>query len=491
MMQSKLLFLAAASLLVSQASCGQKKASVSQSEVKEYISYLASDELRGRGTGDRGNDMAAQFIAGKFQDFGLSLLPEKNDFFQKVYLTESDPPTSARLKVGNLQFHQPDDLVVISGENTDLAADWVWSSYGLDTDERKAQNEILITKFGFPDESSLQKNLMRTEEKASLIQQKGVKALVELMDVNDATWLNIAGFLEQNGTHLNENPGAKSANFIHIIVHGNEQLFKHNNNPKAQIEIKGLQHLNIQSSNVLGMVKGTDPELQNEYLVLSAHFDHLGVGKPQKLDNGKLDSIYNGARDNAIGVAAILEAAKYFAKNPAPRSIIFIAFTAEELGLLGSRWYAENPLVPLNQTIFNLNIDGAGYNDTSLISIVGLNRTSAEKWISMACRQAGFKTGTDPTPGKFLFNASDNLNFAHQGVPCVTFSEGFTALDDDAIMKYYHQVTDEADNLDYDYLKRFCEVYISAAALIASDEKRPVWEKGDPYEEKAKMLYNN
>ncbi len=490
-MKSKTWFLLTIPLLVGQAACGQQKNSVSREAVKQNITYLASDELRGRGTGDRGNDMAAQFIAGKFKEFGLIPLPGMTDFFQSVYLKEYNPPKLAELKIGTLLYQQTDNLVVVSGENTQMQADWIWSDYRQDVGTDEIQNKILITRFGFPDENSLQKNINRMDEKGALAQMKGARAVVELLDVDNATWLNIVGYLRNFEVHINEDPiTTTAADFIHILVHEKTDAFRNIKKHSAQIIIQGLQHHYLKSSNVLGMVSGTDPALQNEYLVLSAHFDHLGIGKPQKLDNGKIDSIYNGARDNAIGVAAVLEAARFFAKNPAKRPIIFVGFTAEELGLLGSKWYVEHPLIPLNQTIFNLNIDGAGYNDTSMVSIVGLNRTSANKWLTMAGEQEGFKIGTDPTPGKFLFNASDNLNFAQRGVPCVTFSEGFDAFDDE-IKKYYHQVTDESDNLNYNYVSRFCEAFIDAAKLIADDPQKPAWTEGDFYEQKGKSLYSN
>ena len=118
---------------------------------------------------------------------------------------------------------------------------------------------------------------------------------------------------------------------------------------------------------------GTDPTLKNEWIVISAHYDHVGVKK-----NATPDSIFNGARDNAIGTVALLQAAKFFGKNRPKRSILFLAVTGEEKGLLGSEWYSNHPLIPLKQTVLNYNCDGAGYNDKSIATQIDFNRTTVD-----------------------------------------------------------------------------------------------------------------
>src|SRR5689334_2335119 len=128
----------------------------------------------------------------------------------------------------------------------------------------------------------------------------------------------------------------------------------------------------VPAKNVIGFIKGTDAALQDQFVVLSAHYDHLGVAPQPKMVEGKMDSIYNGARDNAVGVTAVMNAATYFSKHPPKRSILFIAFTGEEMGMLGSRYFANHPVIPFKRMVYDLNCDNGGYNDTTIFTIVGL-----------------------------------------------------------------------------------------------------------------------
>ncbi|MTI89129.1 MAG: M20/M25/M40 family metallo-hydrolase [Balneolaceae bacterium] len=245
------------------------------------------------------------------------------------------------------------------------------------------------------------------------------------------------------------------------------------------------------SRNVIGMIEGTDPELKDEYILLTAHYDHVGVRSPRG-DNGSdtpADSIYNGARDNGMGTIAVIAAARAFAKKAPKRSILLLAVTAEEMGLVGSRYYAENPLIPHNQVVYNLNVDTGGYSDTSIVTVVGLGRTSADSLIIQGTKPFGIEPIADPSPGEGLFDRSDNVNFARQGIPAPTFSPGFRAFSDPGVANYYHQPADEADDMDYDYLTRFTQAYVHTARIIANADEAPHWMPGDKYEEAAKQLY--
>jgi Zn-dependent M28 family amino/carboxypeptidase len=180
--------------------------------------------------------------------------------------------------------------------------------------------------------------------------------------------------------------------------------------------------------------------------------------------------------------------AKNLAKYPTKRSALFILFTGEEKGLLGSSYYVDNPVLPLNQMVYCFNSDNAGYNDTSLISIIGLTRTTAENNIFSAAETFGLKAIEDLAKEQGLFDRSDNVNFAKKGIPAPTFSLGFTSFDGD-VTKYYHRPGDESHTLDYDYLLNFFKAYVLAGRKIANDPVTPVWNSGDKYEEASKGLY--
>lgn len=255
---------------------------------------------------------------------------------------------------------------------------------------------------------------------------------------------------------------------------------------QAQLTIEGKVTRKIDGKNVVAWIEGSDPVLKNEYVLLSAHCDHVGVGSP----DAEGDSIYNGARDNAVGTVAVLNAARYLAKNPSKRSILIALWTAEEKGLLGSAYFANNPLVPLNQIVYNLNIDNAGYNDTSLITVIGLGRTNADFLISEAAAEFGLTAKSDPSPEQGLYDRSDNVNFARKGIPAPTFSLGFTAFDDQ-INQYYHKAGDEVESFDLGYAQGYWKAYILATQKIANWSQRPQWIPGDKYEEASKKLYGN
>ncbi|NAS32657.1 M28 family peptidase [Flavobacteriaceae bacterium R38] len=242
----------------------------------------------------------------------------------------------------------------------------------------------------------------------------------------------------------------------------------------------------VKSQNVIGIVEGTDPKLKDEYIIYSAHYDHVGVHK----SNNPNDSIFNGARDNAVGTTTVLSMAENLAKYPTKRSALFILFTGEEKGLLGSKYYVENPVLPLNQMVYCFNSDNAGYNDTSLATIIGLPRTTAEKNIKESVAAFGLKAVEDPSPEQGLFDRSDNVSFAAKGIPAPTFSLGFDSFAGD-VTKYYHQPGDEANTLDYDYLLKFFQAYVLSGRSIANDSKTPFWTAGDKYEASGKALYKN
>jgi Zn-dependent M28 family amino/carboxypeptidase len=147
-------------------------------------------------------------------------------------------------------------------------------------------------------------------------------------------------------------------------------------------------------------------------------------------------------------------------------------------------------LIPLDQIIFNLNIDNAGYNDTSIITVIGLGRTTGDYMISDAVAEYGLKATADPSPEQGLYDRSDNVNFARRGIPAPSFTLGFTAFDD-TINQYYHKAADEVESFDMDYAALYWKSYILSAQKIADSLKKPFWIVGDKYESVGIMLYEN
>jgi Zn-dependent M28 family amino/carboxypeptidase len=263
------------------------------------------------------------------------------------------------------------------------------------------------------------------------------------------------------------------------------QIFTRHFNANRRDSGSAAQDLRLR--NVMALIPGTDPKLRDQYIVLSSHYDHLGVTTHPVMEEGKLDSIYNGARDNASGTTAVIDAARFFGIHPAKRSIVFICYTAEEEGEIGSHWYAEHPLIPINQTVYQLNIDNASYDDTALATLVGLHRTSEDSAIIGACAAYGLRVNNDPTGGS-LFYQSDNAALASHGVPAPTYSMGMLAFDS-TITNRYHRLSDETGNMDMNYVVKWIRAYILAARTIANKPDQPRWTPGDPYEKNWKALF--
>ena len=218
--------------------------------------------------------------------------------------------------------------------------------------------------------------------------------------------------------------------------------------------------------NLIGLVRGSDPAMRDEAVVLGAHFDHVGVGKPVEGD-----SIYNGADDDASGVATVLAAARALAKAPPRRSVIFLLTSGEEFGVLGTQWYLDRPTFPLGQTIADLQVEMVGRPDslaggTGKLWLTGFERSSMGESLT----KGGLPVVADPRPDFRFFERSDNIVFAMRGIPAHTLSS-FSLHSD------YHQPSDEVDRIDFAHLEQAADVVIRATRLLA-DGPRPTWRPG-------------
>ena len=234
-----------------------------------------------------------------------------------------------------------------------------------------------------------------------------------------------------------------------------------------------------QSDNVVGILPGTDPKLKNEYVVVTAHLDHLGVGRPV---NG--DAIYNGAMDNASGIATLIEtAAAAAAKKGFKRSIAFVAVTAEEKGLLGSRYFAHNPTVPARSIVANLNTDMflPLFPMKSLI-VSGLEESDLAEDLRRVAKQTGVEVLRDPEPERNAFTRSDQYSFIRRGIPALAFKVGFVkdSPEHDVVRQWrterYHSVTDDVSQpIDKQAAVDFNRLYLKVVEAVANRATRPSW----------------
>ncbi len=462
---------------------------IKKSTIKGHIYFLASDELAGRETGTPGIDVAARYISTTFQRYGVSPVEGATEgYFQEVPLVKNVAPEAYALQVGS-EAVDSEDLLRMEGSGIELTSDFVFLNYGTeeDFDNKKINGKIAVVLAGQKDNQDYRFVYQASAKKSSLAKEAGAVGIVELHADNPDNWNTFKGFMGR-GSSIGFKSEDKEDSFFKLWVNDPDKSWVKRVNLKMkqemEVTIGEAMQLPMPSKNVVGMVEGTDPELKDEFIIYSAHYDHLGIGKP----NAAGDSIYNGARDNAVGVVTVMSAAESIAKNPTKRSALFILFTAEEKGLLGSKYYVENPLLPLDQMVYCFNSDNGGYNDTSLTTIIGLERTTAGKHIKKASETFGLKAIDDPAGEQGLFDRSDNVNFAKKGIPAPTFSLGFTAFDAE-IGKYYHQQSDNPESIDYKYMEQFFRAFVLSARLIANDEETPFWIEGDKYYEAGKALY--
>ena len=482
----KIALLLFAGLVCSPALFAQKldieKRFASKDAISQFT-YLASDALMGRDPIRPEMKMAYTFIAQVLEKAGAKPLPGGNGYYQDIPFNLSSPPTKGSVQMGDFSFSQGQNLLVLEGSS--FSGNYEVVEVGFGSAEEFAgkdlKGKIAISNVGAPNKFSPNQLFSEGRAKAKRAKEAGAVALIERFNVPSVPWQLVSGFLNRPQMGLDQ---GEATSLPYLWVEDLKNQLTGTNLGKATLAIEGKVNRKIDGKNVLAMIEGTDPQLKNEYILLSAHYDHVGVGSPDETG----DSIYNGARDNAVGTVAVLNAAQYFAKNPPKRSILFALWTAEEKGLLGSAYFANNPLIPLNQVVYNLNIDNAGYNDTSIITVIGLGRTTADFMINEAVAEFGLTAKADPSPEQGLYDRSDNVNFARKGIPAPSFTLGFTAFDDE-INKYYHKAGDEVESFDLNYAQLYWKSYILSAQKIANWSQKPQWTAGDKYEEVGKKLY--
>jgi hypothetical protein len=463
------------------------KKTVNTEEVAAHVWFLAADELRGRDTGSPEIDIAAAYIAAQYRKYGVKSI--EGSYYQKVKLESKGPLTEGSFTFADQLFTQGKELLTMEAVDLTAEAAVVFVGYGLPDELTKkvVEGKIVVALAGSSPDESPRSYFGLSIKKRSAALANGAIALVELYSSNAFPWQRLVGYLNRSQIGL-ANEKVEEARLGHVWINDVDgslaEEFKNNKKAKGAIKLSARQHSNIPARNVIGMIGGTDPVLKNEYILLSAHYDHVGV----KHGTQGEDSIYNGARDNAIGVAAILGAAKSLANTPAKRSILLLSCTGEEKGLLGSKWYAEHPPVPLNQIVYNLNIDGGGYNDITKVTVIGLARTTAERQIKTSAQAFGLDPIADPVPEQNLFDRSDNVSFAAKGIPAPTYGPGMTSFDEE-IRKYYHQVSDNVETLDFDYLAKYFLSYALLVRRVANMDEAPFWTPGDKYEDAGKKLY--
>ena len=507
---------------------------ISGAEIRRYIEYLGSDELAGRATGSPGERAAAEYIASHLQHLGLAFPEKLESYFQRVPMHGSIPLAESRLrlfladKVRDFELGE-DYLLFKSGAQTYVPqpVPLVFAGYGIvapefdynDYQNLAVEGKIVVYFSGEPRSNDPQyfaggaeTIYASPEAKARLAISRGSlgSILIPLPEAAEA------GFWQSRrrefafeeitlayaaSSHLNVmlNPAAAPALFqgapfsfpAVLEMAADQKLISF---PlAASLSFKGeFIQRDFTASNVIGVLPGSDPKLSDSYLIMSAHYDHLGVG-----EKVKGDSIYNGVFDNAAGTAALLEIARAFSELPTapPRTIIFLFLTGEEKGLLGSRYYLDNPVQPLYKTIANVNIDGLAMFDT-FNDIVGIGAELST--LGDDLREAASINGlaVSPLPAEFTWQASfarsDQIAFAQAGIPSLLTLEGldYRHSDRDSALArvlhwnrtIYHTPFDDLQQpIDEEAMAQHARLIFTLCRLLADRGKSPEWHPGAPY----------
>ena len=471
-----------------------------QAKMRERVIRLSADDFEGRGPGTPGGLKAAQYIANQVKAAGVKPA-NKGSYFQNVKLVGVKADPSTRLEVGGKSYNFADEFVMTtSAQKADVSVDseLVFVGYGIDApnfnwndysgDPNDYRGKVLMIMVNDPPATNAEPNLFggkaltyygRWTYKFEEAARRGAAGVILIHTTESAgygwnvvrssngSWryelLRQAGdktpYLDMKGWVTNETAQdvLKRANLDLDDLRAKAQIrgFKPvKTGVKVKLNLKS-EMKSSDSPNVVGIVEGSDSKLKNEYVVYTAHYDHLGVGEP---DAGG-DKIYNGAYDNASGVATVIGIAEAFAKlskkQRPKRSLLFILTTAEEQGLLGAEYYSLHPLVPIAKTAANVNIDGVNFfGKTSDFSALGADRSSSiEAVINDAARERNLTVAGDMRPEQGSFFRSDHFPFARVGVPSISLRHGdnfITPLKGEAesflknyTEKYYHQPSDE------------------------------------------------
>ena len=495
-----------------------------------HIRYLADDKLEGRGTGSEGFAKAAAYVTEQFQKVGLQPAGE-HGYGQSVdfNLLQLDEMRSSLEfirdgKAEHLQFAE-DGFLLTTPNAAPVEAQAVFIGYGLKIPEANCddfagidlQGKIAVFVTGGPSSipASVKAHNQSGEERRKNIAQAGAIGTVMILNpqTQEIPWSRVAGARLSEHMSLQDAAGAAWPKFAMTMnpVHA-DKLFAGSGHAFQEITAvlgtdQALPHfpLNItiraktaekrstaHSENLAGVLPGSDPTLKNEYVVISAHLDHLGMGEPV---NG--DKIYNGAMDDASGIASVIEIARamYDSGVKPKRSILFLAVTAEEKGLLGSEYFASHPTIK-GKIVADLNMDMyLPLFPLKYLEVQGLGESSLGDDVTAVAKDAGVTVQADKQPDHVRFIRSDQYSFIKQGVPSLAFKFGWLPgtpeekLFNDWYKERYHGVKDDLSQpVDAAAAAQFNAILEKLALRIANADQRPTWNSDSFFKRFASLI---
>lgn len=522
--------------------------SISENALRAHIKFLSDDRLEGRGTGAKGGETAALYVAEQFEAMGLKGAGAKGSFWQPVSLVgvKADPKTELRINGPNKAeaFKFADDFVAFTGAQTEhvsVNTELVFVGYGIDAPEQKwndykgpaddYRGKILVMLVNDPPATPAEPDLFggrrltyygRWTYKFEEAARRGAVGAL-LLHTNESAGYPWSVVRTSNGswrfdiarTSSDKTPFLKVRSWMTddaaqrmMQLAGlnlgdlRKQAATRDFKP-VKLNLTASLDLNsevkrVEAPNVAAILPGRDPKLKDEYVVYSAHWDHFGIGAPDKTG----DTIYNGALDNATGVASVIEIAHALSSLPAAerprRSVLFLITTAEEQGLLGSEWYSRHPLVPVEKTAADINLDSMNIlGPTRDFVPLGAERSTLKVVVEAIARERGLRISPDPRPEQGSFYRSDHFPFAKVGVPSISLKEG-----DDYVGRpkgwgekkfkeyndaHYHQPSDEFhDDWNFQGMIQEADFALAIGRRVADMNTMPRFNPNDEFAKNSK-----
>lgn len=492
--------------------------------IRGHMSFLADDLLQGREAGTPGYDIAAAYVRGRFIELGLKPAGDAGTFYQRVPLAQFRPQgegtaaliardgTRTELKFG-------DEWLPSSwGSEVNLTAPLVFAGYGIVQQGRDdyagldVRGKIVVLLPGAPTamNSEVRAHVASGRTKRQLAAERGAAGVLFLSTPRgeqtfpfangrrglqgwSTTWADAEGKpFTPGAVPVGSVSAAVAARLFEGARRTYAQVVADAEKPEGVVRgfpLRGsfsarqaMETRTAESVNVAAMVEGSDPALKSEVVVLTAHLDHIGTRT-----TGEGDRINNGALDNASGIAALLETARGFveADRRPRRSVLFLALTAEEKGLIGADFYARHPTVGRGNMVANVNLDMPILNyDFQDVIAFGAERSTIGETVTRAVAAIGVTTTPDPLSEEGLFTRSDHYRFVEQGVPSVFLMTGFKGQGEQQFRAFlrerYHRPNDDLSQpIDYDAGAKFAHVNYLIARELADADQRPSWKPGD------------
>lgn len=452
---------------------GPTPAAIRADDFRTHVEVIAHDSMRGRDTPSPGLRKTAEYVAGRFRAFGLRPGLGEEGYQQYYPLTSVRPGSPGRQRVrlqgpdGATRLDSGDDFVAAPTARR-ASADGPLATWDPDAGGSPPAPGVLLVEVTPENITGV---LPRVRD---ALRRDGAGGALMVVDAPDAYFDRLRSFFDSEQTSVGE-PDALSRPVVlmqrtalpEALASALEEGRPVSDDWTVELETRA-RVTGGRAMNTIGWIRGSDPELRDEYVVFTAHMDHLGVGRPA---DG--DSIYNGADDDASGVAAILELAQAFAsvETKPRRSLVFMTVSGEEKGLLGSRWYTEHPVFSLDRTVAAVNLDMIGRNWPDTVAAIGKEMSSLGETVDAVAAEhpeLGLEVVEDQWPERRFYYRSDHYNFARRGVPVLFFFSG--------VHEDYHAPSDEIGDLDLEKTARITRLIYLLGRDVADSPEPPEWD---------------